>query len=103
MKRAEVWTVAGGPDYAGKPRPAVILQDDAFAGTASNTTIAVGGQLFANGGMVVSSLVSGSEFVSSGGIAVDTVVSGNGTFIGGLNVGAATTGRPLVENTTSTQ
>jgi mRNA interferase MazF len=35
MKRAEIWTAAGGPDYAGKPRPAVILQDDAFAGTAS--------------------------------------------------------------------
>jgi mRNA interferase MazF len=29
-KRAEVWTVAGGPDYAGKPRPAVIVQDDLF-------------------------------------------------------------------------
>src|SRR5262245_45238517 len=37
MKRAEIWTVAGGPDYAGKPRPAVILQDDAFEGTASVT------------------------------------------------------------------
>lgn len=37
MKRAEIWTVAGGPDYAGKPRPAVIVQDDAFAGTASIT------------------------------------------------------------------
>ena len=37
MKRAEVWTVAGGPDYIGKPRPAVILQDDAFEGTASIT------------------------------------------------------------------
>ena len=37
MKRAEIWTVAGGPDYVGKPRPAVILQDDAFEGTASIT------------------------------------------------------------------
>lgn len=37
MKRGEVWTVSGGPDYAGKPRPAVILQDDAFEGTASIT------------------------------------------------------------------
>ncbi len=37
MKRAEIWTVAGGPDYAGKPRPAVIVQDDVFAGTASIT------------------------------------------------------------------
>jgi mRNA interferase MazF len=30
VKRGEVWTIAGGADYAGKPRPAVILQDDAF-------------------------------------------------------------------------
>jgi len=32
-----VWTVAGGPDYAGKPRPAVVVQDDAFDATASVT------------------------------------------------------------------
>lgn len=37
MKRGEVWTVSGGPDYAGKPRPAVVLQDDAFDATASVT------------------------------------------------------------------
>ena len=37
MKRGEVWTVAGGPDSAGKPRPAVIIQDDAFDATASIT------------------------------------------------------------------
>jgi mRNA interferase MazF len=32
-----VWSVAGGADYAGKPRPVVILQDDRFAGTLSIT------------------------------------------------------------------
>ena len=37
MKRGDIWTVAGGPDYVGKPRPAVILQDDAFDATASIT------------------------------------------------------------------
>ena len=37
MKRGEVWTVAGGPDYAGKPRPVVIVQDDAFDATKSVT------------------------------------------------------------------
>ncbi len=37
VKRGEIWTVAGGPDYAGKPRPATILQDDAFDATASIT------------------------------------------------------------------
>ncbi|MGH9293848.1 MAG: type II toxin-antitoxin system PemK/MazF family toxin [Acidimicrobiales bacterium] len=30
MRRGEIWTVAGGRDYAGKPRPAAILQDDRF-------------------------------------------------------------------------
>lgn len=30
MKRGEVWIVAGGSAYAGKPRPAVIIQDDTF-------------------------------------------------------------------------
>ena len=30
MTRGEIWTVAGGAAYAGKPRPAVIVQDDRF-------------------------------------------------------------------------
>ena len=30
MKRGETWTVAGGAASAGKPRPAVIIQDDRF-------------------------------------------------------------------------
>lgn len=30
MIRGEIWTVAGGADYAGKPRPVVILQSDRF-------------------------------------------------------------------------
>ena len=37
MKRGEIWTVAGGADYAGKPRPTVIVQNDSFDGTASIT------------------------------------------------------------------
>ncbi|MEC9346673.1 MAG: type II toxin-antitoxin system PemK/MazF family toxin [Pseudomonadota bacterium] len=37
MKRGEIWTVAGGNDYAGKPRPVVILQDDSFDATDSVT------------------------------------------------------------------
>lgn len=36
MRRGELWTVAGGV-YAAKPRPAVILQDDAFGETDSVT------------------------------------------------------------------
>lgn len=37
MRRGELWTVAGGKDYAGKPRPAVIVQDDTFDATRSIT------------------------------------------------------------------
>lgn len=40
MRRGEIWTVAGGADYAGKPRPAVIVQEDAFDATASVTICA---------------------------------------------------------------
>ena len=40
MKRGEVWTLSGG-GYAGKPRPAVIVQDDRFDATASITVCAV--------------------------------------------------------------
>ncbi len=36
MKRGEVWTVSGA-GYVGKPRPAVIVQDDRFDATASVT------------------------------------------------------------------
>lgn len=39
MRRGEVWTVSGG-GYAGKPRPAVIIQDDRFDATASVTICA---------------------------------------------------------------
>ena len=37
MRRGDIWTVAGGKDYAGKARPVVILQDDSFDGTESIT------------------------------------------------------------------
>lgn len=40
MRRGEIWTVAGGAGYAGKPRPVVILQDDSFDATASITVCA---------------------------------------------------------------
>lgn len=40
VKRGDVWTVAGGASYAGKPRPAVIVQDDRFDATASVTICA---------------------------------------------------------------
>jgi mRNA interferase MazF len=35
VKRGEIWTAAGGKDYAGKPRLAVILQDARFDRTDS--------------------------------------------------------------------
>jgi mRNA interferase MazF len=41
MKRGDIWTVAGGKDYAGKPRPVVIVQDDSFDATDSITICAL--------------------------------------------------------------
>ena len=40
MKRGEVWTAADGGNYAGKPRPVVIVQDDRFDATSSVTICA---------------------------------------------------------------
>jgi mRNA interferase MazF len=40
MRRGDICIVAGGKDYAGKPRPAVIVQDDRFDGTDSITICA---------------------------------------------------------------
>ena len=40
MRRGEIWTAAGGQDYAGKPRPVVIVQDDRFDMTTSITVCA---------------------------------------------------------------
>ena len=40
MKRGDIFTVSGGSAYTGKPRPAVILQDDRFDATDSITLCA---------------------------------------------------------------
>jgi mRNA interferase MazF len=40
VKRGEIWTVSGGSGYTGKPRPAVIVQDDRFEATNSVTLCA---------------------------------------------------------------
>ena len=40
MKRGDLWTVSGGSRYTGKPRPAVIVQEDRFDGTDSVTVCA---------------------------------------------------------------
>jgi mRNA interferase MazF len=37
LKRGEIWTVSGGADYAGKPRPAIVVQSDKFDATPSIT------------------------------------------------------------------
>jgi mRNA interferase MazF len=41
LKRGEIWSVAGAKDDAGKPRPAVVLQDDRFDATESITVCVV--------------------------------------------------------------
>ena len=37
MKRGDIWTVAGGAGYVGKPRPVAVLQDNRFDATESVT------------------------------------------------------------------
>jgi mRNA interferase MazF len=37
VKRGNIWIASGGAHYASKPRPFVIIQDDAFGGTDSIT------------------------------------------------------------------
>lgn len=41
MRRGEIWSVAARRAYTGKPRPAVIVQDDRFDATASVTICAL--------------------------------------------------------------
>ncbi len=38
-KRGEIWTAAGEQDYAGKPRPVIILQDDETFDATNSITI----------------------------------------------------------------
>jgi mRNA interferase MazF len=40
VRRGEVWTISGGGTYTGKPRPAVIVQSDAFDATSTVTVCA---------------------------------------------------------------
>lgn len=40
MRRGDIWTVSGGKDYAGKPRPVAIVQDNSFDATESITICA---------------------------------------------------------------
>jgi mRNA interferase MazF len=40
LKRGDIWTAAAGTGYVGKPRPAVIVQDDRFDSTDSVTVCA---------------------------------------------------------------
>jgi mRNA interferase MazF len=37
MTRGDIWTASGGKDYAGKPRPVVIVQSDKFDSLESVT------------------------------------------------------------------
>jgi mRNA interferase MazF len=41
LRRGEIWTASGGKDYAGKPRPVVIVQDDRFETVESVTVCAL--------------------------------------------------------------
>jgi mRNA interferase MazF len=38
LRRGEIWTASGGSDYAGKPRPFVIVQDERL-GVVTSVTV----------------------------------------------------------------
>ena len=40
MKRGDIWSISGGSEYAGKPRPVAVLQDAGFAELGSITLCA---------------------------------------------------------------
>ena len=40
MRRGQIWSVAAGQGYAGKPRPVVIVEDNRFDATGSITICA---------------------------------------------------------------
>jgi mRNA interferase MazF len=46
LTRGEIWTVSGGADYTGKPRPAVIVQSNLFDAIPSITVCPFSGALF---------------------------------------------------------
>lgn len=46
VKRGHRWALAGAPDYTGKRRPAIILQGDAFDGTAAMTVCPLHGAMY---------------------------------------------------------
>jgi mRNA interferase MazF len=37
VKHGEIWTLAGGPGHASKPRPVLLVRDDTFAARDSMT------------------------------------------------------------------
>lgn len=39
MRRGEIWTISGGRDYASKPRPALIIQNDTFCEGGDSITV----------------------------------------------------------------
>jgi mRNA interferase MazF len=41
LTRGDVWTVSGGADYSGKPRPAIVVQSDDYPGTASVVVVLI--------------------------------------------------------------
>ena len=62
MKRGEIWTQSGGSGYAGKPRPALIVQSDLLADTDSVITC-----LFtAHGSLAIPSRVTFADNAANG-------------------------------------
>jgi len=68
VKRGEIWTVAAGSGFGGKPRPCVIVQDDAYA-LIDSVTVAL-----CTSGLVEADFRIALEPTDRSGLAVPTSV-----------------------------
>jgi mRNA interferase MazF len=83
VRRGEVWTAAGAGDYAGKPRPVAIVQDDRFGEIESVTvcpftTNPMSPQLF----RVVVDSVEANGLVQSSWLMADKLMTVPGSKLG---------------------
>ena len=79
MKRGEVWTVSGGKDDVGKPRPAVIIQDNNFTLTTSWQKFS-----FTSSSTLLSAASAKSLYIQF--LLNQTVASGDGFAITGIQL-----------------
>jgi mRNA interferase MazF len=76
VKRGEIWTMAGGSGYAGKPRPSLIIQDDSFTDSFSVTVCPItGSELDAYFFRVKLDPTAGNGLLKESRVMIDKIVT----------------------------